>query len=470
MTTTERPTDGSAVSASFWSYLKNKDVDYFPRNKLRWWLLSLIILAWTVQNFEAFKAGPVLPYIFTDFHTNLTVWGYLSAGAGVATAAGGLYMGILADKMGRRPIIVWPVLGYGLIMVLGAIAPNLGIFALTLFLGALVVAGMSPAVTAACRDLSPQSGRATTFGWLGFAYTIGALLSTWVAHFTIPIWPGFRAQYWIGAVMAGVVLIILMIFYRDLSPRIRGQILHDQAEAMQAQAHDLGYSTLEEANKTGNLIFKDWRMWVLNSVVIFWGVAYVTVGSYVPLYITEYDGVSTASSAGLASMFWLTFTVALVFSGWLCDKLRVRKIVGTIGGIATGIMFLVIALLPKGTHNIGELSLIWAITGICAGFIYPAYTALVSENAEAISPFGVSRAFSLQMPLGLAATLFLNLGLPHVVGNGSGWPAWMVISAVCCILIGSSIAIGGVGPWLSADRGKNKKIKVEGPPVDTVGV
>ena len=55
MTTTERPTDGSAVSASFWSYLRNKDVDYFPRAKLRWWLLSLVILAWTVQNFELFK-------------------------------------------------------------------------------------------------------------------------------------------------------------------------------------------------------------------------------------------------------------------------------------------------------------------------------------------------------------------------------------------------------------------------------
>jgi MFS family permease len=427
-----------------------------------------VVLAWTVQNFELFKAGPVLPYIFKDFNTNLTVWGYLSAAAGAATAVGGLVMGVWSDRIGRRPIIVWPVFFYGLIMVLGALAPNLGIFALTIFLGALLVAGMSPAVTAACRDLSPQTGRATSFGWLGFAYTIGALLSTWVAHLTIPIWPGFRAQYWIGALMSGFVLVILAIFYRDLSPRIRGQIIRNQAEAMSAQAHELGFSSIEEAMKTGNRIYRDWRLWVLNGVVIFWGVAYVTVGSYVPLYIVQYDNISTASSAGLASMFWITFTVALLFSGWLCDRLQVRKIVGTLGGAATGVMFFVIAFLPK-THSIGELSLIWAITGVCAGFIYPAYTALISENAEAISPFGVGRAFSLQMPLGLVATVFLNLGLPHVVGNGSGWPTWMVISGVCCLLIGTSIAIGGVGTWLSPSRAKNKKMKVEGPPVGTVG-
>jgi MFS family permease len=465
MATTESTT---TASAGFWTYLRHKDVDYFPRQKLRYWLLGLVVLAWTVQNFELFKAGPVLPYIFTDFHTDLKVWGYLSAAAGVATAVGGLIMGVWSDRIGRRPIIVWPVFFYGLIMVLGALAPNLGIFALTIFLGALLVAGMSPAVTAACRDLSPQTGRATSFGWLGFAYTIGALLSTWVAHLTIPIWPGFRAQYWIGAVMSGIVLVILAIFYRDLSPRIRGQILHNQAEAMSAQANELGFSSIDKAMKTGNLIYRDWRMWVLNGVVIFWGVAYVTVGSYVPLYIVQYDNISTASSAGLASMFWITFTVALVFSGWLCDRLQVRKIVGTLGGAATGVMFFVIAFLPK-THSIGELSLIWALTGVCAGFIYPAYTALISENAEAISPFGVGRAFSLQMPLGLVATIFLNLGLPHVVGNGSGWPTWMVISGVCCVLIGTSIAVGGVGPWLSPSRARNKKMKVQGPPVDTVG-
>ncbi len=459
MATTESPT---TASVGFWTYLRNKDVDFFPRKKLRYWLLALVVLAWTVQNFELFKAGPVLPYIFSDFHTNLTVWGYLSAAAGVATAVGGLVMGVWSDRIGRRPIIVWPVFFYGLIMVLGALAPNLGIFALTIFLGALLIAGMSPAVTAACRDLSPQTGRATSFGWLGFAYTIGALLSTWVAHLTIPIWPGFRAQYWIGAVLSGIVLVVLAIFYRDLSPRIRGQILHNQAEAVRAQVQELGFSSLEEANKTGNLVYRDWRLWVLNSVVIFWGVAYVTVGSYVPLYIVQYDNIGTASSAGLASMFWITFTVALVFSGWLCDRLQVRKIVGTLGGAATGVMFFVIAFLPK-THSIGELSIIWALTGICAGFIFPAYTALVSENAEAISPFGVARAFSLQMPLGLVATVFLNLGLPHVVGNGSGWPTWMIISGACCVLIGTSIAVGGVGPWLSPSRAKNK-VKVQGAP------
>ena len=42
-------------SQSFWSYLKTKQIDYFPAGKLRWWLLGLIILGWAVEQYEALK-------------------------------------------------------------------------------------------------------------------------------------------------------------------------------------------------------------------------------------------------------------------------------------------------------------------------------------------------------------------------------------------------------------------------------
>ena len=455
MTTTDSTMRSPEQKVSFWSYLRHKDIDYYPDRKLRGWLLALVTLAFTVQNFELFKAGPVLPYIFTDLHTNLTVWGYLSAAAGGATAVGGLVAGFVADRAGRRPVIVWPIALYGIVMVVGALAPNLGVFALTIFLGALLSAGMSPAVTGAARDLSPQSSRAGSFSWIGAAYTLGALLSTWVAFITIPIWPGFRPQYWIGAIFSLFTLIVLFVFYRDLSPRIRGQILRNQADALNVRVHELGFVSTEEAMKSGNLIWRSWRLWVLNCVAIFWGIAYVTVGAYVPLYIVQFDHIGEASSAGLASMFWVTFSVSLVFSGWLCDRLRTRKLIGMFGGIATGAMFFIIAVLPK-THSIAELSTIWALTGVTAGFIFPAFTALVSENAEAISPFGVGRAFSQWMILSLAQTLFVNLWLPHVVGDGSGWPTWMVIAGISSILVAVCIAVGAVSPWLPLPRAKEK--------------
>jgi len=39
----------------FWNYLKDKEIDYFPAGKLRWWLLALIVLGWAVEQYEALK-------------------------------------------------------------------------------------------------------------------------------------------------------------------------------------------------------------------------------------------------------------------------------------------------------------------------------------------------------------------------------------------------------------------------------
>ena len=35
----------------FWSYLKSKQIDFFPEGNLRWWLLGLIILGWAVEQY-----------------------------------------------------------------------------------------------------------------------------------------------------------------------------------------------------------------------------------------------------------------------------------------------------------------------------------------------------------------------------------------------------------------------------------
>ena len=66
-------------SAHFWRYLRQREIDFMPVGRLRWWLLGLIILGWAVEQYEALKNGPVLVYILADFDKSLTQWGYVAA-------------------------------------------------------------------------------------------------------------------------------------------------------------------------------------------------------------------------------------------------------------------------------------------------------------------------------------------------------------------------------------------------------
>lgn len=412
--------------------------------------------------------GPVLVYMLEEFDVSIARWGYVLAAASVCYGVGAFILSRLADRFGRAPMLIWPVGLYALVSVGAALAPSFEMLAALTFCGALLVAGMNPAVHAASRDLSPQLGRAIAYSWVSLAFTMGALLSTAVAARTLPIWPGWRPQFWIAAVIAVVTALVLAFFYRDLSARVRGQVMRSAAPTAAtapadatretsgaavagAAGHLAAAVTSEEAEAEhpaayhdGRLVYRSGRLWMLGTTLLFWSLAYVTVAAYVPTSLTQHFLIEPARAAGITSYFWLVFTVSVFVSGYLSDRLQVRKTVTAVGGVTTGICYFVGAALPVGTPY-WKLAVVWSLTGCCAGFIYPAWCALFSETAEQVTPYGVARAFGFVGLLYPVAGVTLNLGLPQVVERW-GWPAWMQIAGGSCIVCAILVAFGH-GPW-----------------------
>ena len=271
---------------SFFAYLRHREIDFVPTGRLRWWLLGLIVLGWAVEQYEALKNGPVLVYILADFDKSLVEWGQVAAVAGLVYSAGAIILSRVADRFGRRPLMIWPVFAYAVISVLGALSPNFWTLAFLFTAGSFLMAGMNPAVHAASRDLTPRMGRAMVYAWVSLAFTIGALMSTAVAAQTLPIWPGWRSQYWIAAVLATVTALLIYVFYRDLSLRIRGQILKSELETPELALTGASPEAVN-AYDDGRLVYRSVRLWLLSLVIVFWALTYVTVSGYVPTYLVH---------------------------------------------------------------------------------------------------------------------------------------------------------------------------------------
>lgn len=432
-------------AGSFFGYLRHREIDFLPTGSLRWWLLALIVLGWAVEQYEALKNGPVLVYILHDFDKSLVQWGQVAAVAGLVYSAGAVILSRMADLFGRRPLMIWPVFAYAAISACGALAPNFWTLAFLVTAGNFMMAGMNPAVHAASRDLTPRMGRAMVYSWVSLAFTIGALMSTAVAAQTLPIWPGWRSQYWIAAGLATFTAGAIFVFYRDLSVRVRGQILQSQLAAIRKETEQPAQAPPEDdAYDDGRQVYRSVRLWALSSVIVFWALTYVTVSGYVPTFLVQHHHLAPARAAGVTSYFWIVFTASVFVSGWLSDRLRVRKTVTAFGGITTGLCFFVGANLPENVPA-STLIAVWSSTGFFAGFIYPAWCAIYSETAESISPHGVGRAFGITATLSPIAGLFLNLGLPRVVEH-YGWDTWMMIAGGCCFCAAALVACGK-GPW-----------------------
>jgi len=426
---------------SFFSYLRAREVDFRPAGGLRAWLLGLVVLGWAVEQYEGLKTGPVLVYILRDFDKTLVEWGYVAAAAGLVYSAGAALLSRAADRFGRRPLLIYPVFGYATISLLGALAPNFVTLAALAMAGSFMVAGMNPAVHAASRDLTPQLGRAMAYSWVSLAFTVGALMATAIAARTLPIWPSWRSQYWVAAGLGLVTATLLLVFYRDLSARVRGQVLESIASA---EAPAAVAAEAVDPYEAGRAIYRSPRLWILSGTIVFWSLTYSTVSAYVPAFLAQHHQLEPARAASVVSYFWIVFTGSVFLSGWLSDRLRLRKPIVAFGGLTTGVCFWIGASLPVDAPE-STLAAVWSLTGFFAGFIYPAWCALYSETAEAISPHGVARAFGITATLGPIAGLVLNLGLPRIV-ESFGWPVWMRVAGACCL--GVMVLVGfGAGPW-----------------------
>ena len=429
----------------FFAYRRNRELDFLPSGGLRWLLIFVIVWVYCVEQLERLKIGSVLPYLFEEFNVGLRDWGNLGMMGAVASALGAFVMSNVAERYGRRIVIIFCILAMSTISVFIALAQSWLVVSVLYIAAGFVVSAAGPASHAALRDLTPRVGRAFAFSLLSMGMTGGALLATSTAALTVPIWPGWRPQFWLAAVVGIFTCMLAVFFYRDLSARVRGEVVRDLQRDSPDQSPRATVVVDADAHLHGLRIYRDWRTWVLSTSMLFWAITYVGVAMYVPLYLVQEHGMDVASSARMTSVFYVVFTIALLGSGWLSDKLGLRKIVTAFGGLACGAGFVLLGLLPQGINPI-FLNLLFAYLGFTAGFIYPAFCALISENAEEISPFAVARAFGIMNVIVQLGIFVLNLIVPWVREH-YGWGTWMVISGILCIGIAVSVAFGR-GPWL----------------------
>jgi len=429
----------------FWSYLRQKELDFFPSGALRWWLVAIITIAWATEQFERSRLSPVLVYFLKDFNITLKFFGVMNLLAIIASSVGAYALGTIADRYGRRHAIVWPMLIYLVILAGLASAPNIWFYVSLSTIGAFLIMGMSASVNAAIRDVIPRTGRGVAFAFISLAWTLGALMTQGVAAVTIPSWPGWRPQHWIGLIIALFLSAIVYRFYRDISPRIRGQIVADQMGAIKAGLEAHGIKDIEALRDSGSIIYRKFHIWMIATVLMTWGTTYTTFTAYLPTYLTQWHGVHPAKAAALATWFWLLAGFSVFLSGYISDKTGLRKLTLSVGSLVTGLLVIFGATLPRNT-SYQTLVIMWLCVAAIAGFIYPSWCAILSENTEDINPFSVGRAFGLAGALTFITGLILSLVLPQVVAR-AGWPSWMICAG--CFAISNIFFISfAKGPWL----------------------
>jgi MFS family permease len=330
--------------------------------------------------------------ILTNLHMSFTFFVVILAFGNLIGAFGSLLAG-LTDRLGRANLVVGGLLLTGVLVafVIPA-ATNKWFFAIAGFVVGLVEGICLVATPALIRDFSPQVGRATAMGFWTSGPVVGSLIVAVVGSATIPAVvhnPGiWTHQYRICGIAGLVVWLIALVGLRELSPRLRDQLMVTIRDRALVEARAKG---LSEADIAAALRHPFRQLLKPDIIVSAFAVSvmlliYYTAVAFAVIYLTTVFGFSVKNANGLGNWNWGFNVIAVVLIGIISDRFRVRKPFMVIGGIVAAVMTVV--YLEQAGHHPGyyTLAIILAVLSLGLGVAYTPWMASFTETVEARNP------------------------------------------------------------------------------------
>ena len=166
-------------------------------------------LGWTMDSLDYFILILCAPAIATEFHTKPSA----VMGAVFLTLAfrpvGAVLFGLLADRYGRRPVLMMNILSFSVIELACGFAPSLAVLMLLRALFGLAMGGEWGVGAALVFETLPTGGRGSFSGILQQGYALGSMLAAGAfALFFHAI--GWRGLFILGSTPALLVLYVRM--------------------------------------------------------------------------------------------------------------------------------------------------------------------------------------------------------------------------------------------------------------------
>ena len=354
--------------------------------------LAITVLATITLYYELYVGGSVTTLYLVNLHMSFTFFALTIAFGALIGAFGSLGAG-LGDRLGRANMVVFGLFFTGIftLFVIPAMTTKWS-FTISTFVVSFVEGVCLVATPALIRDFSPQVGRATAMGFWTSGPVVGSLIVAVVGSATIPAVvsdPRFWTHEYIICGIAGMVVwLIALIGLKELSPKLRDQLmvtLHDRA-LIEARAKGLSEADIEAALKRPfrQLLKPDIIISAI-AVPIMLLIYYTAVG-FAVIYLTTVFGFSVKNANGLGNWNWGFNVIAVILVGFVSDYFRVRKPFMVLGGVLAAVMTVI--YLEQAGHHPGyyTLAIMLALLAFGLGIAYTPWMASYTETVEARNP------------------------------------------------------------------------------------
>lgn len=176
-------------------------IDRLPSTPMLKKILFVAGIGWMFDAMNQGMVSGVMAAIGADWELTTGQIGLLGSSGMLGMILGAALSGMAADKWGRRTVIVWTLVIFGVASGLSGFALNYPMLLVLRFCTGFGLGGELPAASTLISEFSPKKIRGRNVIILESFWAWGWILAALIAYLLIPVY-GWRTAFWVGAVPA----------------------------------------------------------------------------------------------------------------------------------------------------------------------------------------------------------------------------------------------------------------------------
>lgn len=186
--------------------IANSKFNRFHLGLLAWCFVIILF-----DGYDLVVYGTVVPLLIKEWNLDTVQAGAMGSYGLFGMMFGAIFLGILADRFGRKKVTALSLILFSLFTFLCGFADNPTTFSMYRFLAGLGLGGIMPNVIALLTDYSPKKMRSMVVSIVLCGYSVGGMLAPTLGILIMPSL-GWEAIFW----FAGLPLLFLPFMYKQL--------------------------------------------------------------------------------------------------------------------------------------------------------------------------------------------------------------------------------------------------------------
>jgi AAHS family benzoate transporter-like MFS transporter len=397
------------------------------------WCALIIVF----DGYDLAVVGIALPSIMKELRVDPTHAGFMVSSALFGMMFGAIFLGTMADKIGRRWTIAICIALFSVFTAAAGLAKDPMTFGVFRFLAGLGIGGVMPNVVAHMTEYSPKKIRATLVTLMFSGYAAGGILAAILGKGLIETY-GWQSVFFAACVPVLLIPIVLKSLPESM-PFLLAKGRHEELKQIASRlepsyrpaASDRFALPVEDKADSAPIrhLFHEGRGF---STVMFW-IAFFTCLFMV--YALSSWLTKLMAGAGYSLGSALTFVLVLnvgamvgaVVGGWLADRFHIKVVLASMYALAaisitllgykmpTEVLFILVGL--AGASTIGTQIVANAYTGQ----FYPmairstglGWALGIGRSGAILAPIVIGVLVSMNLPL---QQNFMAIAIPAVIG------------------------------------------------------